>query len=489
MNNQSNLLNYTCLYTTQKTQKRKRWSDGKLVLNLNNHQALLYAIPVTGAAPLDTLEMSAWQTNAMKSRKLDELEFEKYLVQIDGVWDKVKDEGLDLTRAGVGNTSASSSMQKLLSKKFVRPAPFVPRLNSSSNTNFEVSKRRRPLQPGELLRQHYGEDVVAKQEQQYMTQFLDEPSPNQYYRSNGGNASNHSQLHSKPVYHNSGPNTYLSSGAQKVQYRDPVSSPPPPPTNQHQMQDSKMIKFQSVGYSASRRVRDKNFRTGEYNANGKKFEDDLEDASDYNASEFYGEQKLSEDESSYNESENISDIVNIPEQSYESIQQPPNEGSSINDTIRQLQVECSHDRFRANSDHVGSKITNKSKSIDVNKTNERVSKADLLQLFGADSDEKDEPQDPIADTTTEASDDDLEKRLTESEDRPDTNENKPIGSQILTNFWSGAFDDEDGPDFENNVETDDRGSSLDRDDVSAPKQFSLTLPSPCSSSDEDDNET
>ena len=516
----TNILHYRCLYTLQKTQKRKRWTDGKLTLNLNSQQALLYPIPPINAAPLDTLEISTWQMNAVRSKQVEELVFEKFLVQIDGVWDENCGGFMNNCHQVSSSSSSSSSslsMHKLLSKKFVRPAPFVPRLtNSSVNSNDDNygdgdgnKKRCRPLQPGELMRQHYGEDVVAKQ-QQTVPHFLEDsnvfvPNANRDKMTinQGRHHSQHSRENIDPVVCDTGGrgrdnydhNSVVAHGLHLQQYDE----------QKYYRTKSQAVHPDSIEQQNHVRCNPRDqFRSG----NSRKiYNDDLVDACDYNASEFYGEQKFS-----YHDDEDDFKVANIS-QSYQGTEirriKKMTEGKDVISTsatsYRVSQAKNSLDQFRASSSHEILKSFSRPDDLKkkaTNKSNERVSKSDLLQLFGADSFHESESEGPSAKAVKNESDipplasmttkllDSPEKRITKSiHDGEAYQPGNPVKA-ATTNFWSGLFDEDDDNAFDSNTNGNAMTQELNKElpfrgiNPEA-RQFGLTLPSPCSSSSDD----
>ena len=171
-NNQSrkNTKSFQVLYTHQKTKKKKTWKDGKLALQHNTRGSLYDAsgnVGLVSPTVLDTLELSYSQSQAVANGALNELESEKYLIQVEGPWTDNGDTSLT-NKAPVNNYCSKPGMQKLLKSKFRVPTKIVPlhpeerrkRLQMDQQhhpQNGGLGKRRRPLQPGELERQHYGD--------------------------------------------------------------------------------------------------------------------------------------------------------------------------------------------------------------------------------------------------------------------------------------------------------------------------------------------
>jgi hypothetical protein len=153
---------YSCLYTKQKTQKRKQWHDGRLVLS-SNRAVLHNANPAPGGAadaPLAECEITNRQTQALVSFQENRLETEKFLIQIEGPWI------VPLASLSTGTTEGgghSAFTQKLLRTKFQKPKAYIPppltttaASRQQSQLQAVLGKRRRPLQPGELQRLHHG---------------------------------------------------------------------------------------------------------------------------------------------------------------------------------------------------------------------------------------------------------------------------------------------------------------------------------------------
>jgi hypothetical protein len=84
---------FQVLYTHQKTKKKKAWKDGRLILH-NNGGSLYDASSSSscgvglsnGPAVLDTIELTSNQARAVVNGNLCELESEKFLIQVEGIW-------------------------------------------------------------------------------------------------------------------------------------------------------------------------------------------------------------------------------------------------------------------------------------------------------------------------------------------------------------------------------------------------------------------
>lgn len=153
-----------CLYTKHKTQKRKVWQDGRLVLKAS--KAILHDAdppPGSGDPSLGECEISTSQHQAMLQQFTGRLETERYLIEIEGPWTNNNNSSFSSQtsmRQPIGKKGVSSSMQKLLKSKFQRPKSYVPPPPGAQRSRSEqlLGKRRRPLQPGELVAKHYGGD-------------------------------------------------------------------------------------------------------------------------------------------------------------------------------------------------------------------------------------------------------------------------------------------------------------------------------------------
>jgi hypothetical protein len=157
---------FSCLYTKHKTQKRKIWQDGRLILK--GCLAVLHdANPPAGSGDpaLCQCELTRPQINHIRSNLHEgNLETEKFLIDVEGAWTRVS-SGANLqptARPPVG--AVSTSMKKVLTKKYRKPGAYVPphpmqRAQQEQQQHQQSSllgKRRQPLQPGELQRRHYG---------------------------------------------------------------------------------------------------------------------------------------------------------------------------------------------------------------------------------------------------------------------------------------------------------------------------------------------
>lgn len=162
----------SCLYTKQKSQKRKVWHDGQIVVNhrtccirledATTESSTRSTIPLTSV--MDQIELSKQQIEQIlspTSHQQPTIEFENYLVSS---WEpRSTTSAVSYNRSSTisSSTSISSSsssratttsgMQKLLSTKFRPPTCSNYKPPSKENT----LPRKRPLQPGELEQRYY----------------------------------------------------------------------------------------------------------------------------------------------------------------------------------------------------------------------------------------------------------------------------------------------------------------------------------------------
>jgi hypothetical protein len=144
---------FHALYTKHKTQKHKIWQDGRLVLTslvILLHQA--NPPPGAGDPVLDTVPLAPAQIQAIRQGQLTLLETEKFLLQVEGCW---KGSSSSWNTASRASSAPSAAMQKLMQRKFRKPATKRPPPPQSQQPAF-LQQRKRPLQPGELQRQYYG---------------------------------------------------------------------------------------------------------------------------------------------------------------------------------------------------------------------------------------------------------------------------------------------------------------------------------------------
>jgi len=166
-----------CLYTKHKTQKRKIWQDGRLVLSTKSCKAILHdANPPLGSGDpsLGECEIATSQLQAILREYYNKndgsdggvisttIETEKYLIEIEGPWTNGSSSASPVLpsqrRLPSRKKTVSSSMKKLFASKFQKPKAYIPPppANQTSRAQQILGKRRRPLQPGELVSRHYG---------------------------------------------------------------------------------------------------------------------------------------------------------------------------------------------------------------------------------------------------------------------------------------------------------------------------------------------
>ena len=155
---QSSSHQFSCLYTHQKTQKRKKWQDGRFTVEFGRVGKLFDANPTPGSGNpcLAQVELSRPEATALIERHQTNIEAEKYLIQLEGLW--VDNHSYSSSAQQPTAAEPSSKMQKLMKSKYRRPGKagtFRPP-NPQSHQVATTTARRRPLQPGELVRQHYG---------------------------------------------------------------------------------------------------------------------------------------------------------------------------------------------------------------------------------------------------------------------------------------------------------------------------------------------
>jgi Protein of unknown function (DUF2439) len=145
---------FSCVYTTQLTQKRKRWHDGRLIVR--NGRAILHdADPAvgTGDPVVDAIELVGYQYDSILNQQEARLQTEKHIIEIQGPWIST-----NVIPAGVAGSTLkplpSTGMKKVLGNKFrkVTVGEFVPAPRETNSQLHQPAwrKRNRPLQPGEL---------------------------------------------------------------------------------------------------------------------------------------------------------------------------------------------------------------------------------------------------------------------------------------------------------------------------------------------------
>lgn len=152
---------FHALYTKHKTQKRKIWQDGRLVIRSHAAVTLHSANPPPGSGDpvVDTCSLNPVEIQAVCQGKLTNLETEKFLVQVEGPWRGPSGGSLTSSSGDTGGVKAEPSvpMKKLMQRKFRKPTAKrpPPSLQQQQQLAF-LHQRKRPLQPGELVQQYYG---------------------------------------------------------------------------------------------------------------------------------------------------------------------------------------------------------------------------------------------------------------------------------------------------------------------------------------------
>ena len=213
---------FSCLYTHQKTQKKKRWKDGRLVLLKTGRAKLHDASPAAGSGdpPMDECEITPAQQRAILSSQETRLETERYLITAEGPWTGAP----VMPSTSILQNKTASSMNKILTKKFQKPSRYVPAQASQRPAWQErLAKRQRPLQPGELRRLHYGESSSHPAHPN--------PNPNQAGYSNHNNPN--PNLNSYP---NGRPGSGVLMNQPQYQRGSFGSGAPPPPSFEPEQQ-------------------------------------------------------------------------------------------------------------------------------------------------------------------------------------------------------------------------------------------------------------
>ena len=149
------------------------------MLKPNSNRAILHDAnppPGSGDPSLGECEITSSQLQAILQQfggqssgintGLGLLETERFLIEIEGPWANNNSTSFSTLSASNtlpkrqlnGKKNGSSSMKKLLSSKFQKPKSYVPPPPGTQRSRMEqrLGKRRRPLQPGELVARHYG---------------------------------------------------------------------------------------------------------------------------------------------------------------------------------------------------------------------------------------------------------------------------------------------------------------------------------------------
>ncbi|KAL7554460.1 hypothetical protein ACHAWF_017916, partial [Thalassiosira exigua] len=172
-------LQFRVLYTHQKTKKKKSWKDGRLVLG-GTHGSLFDACPNpgSGGGAIDSLELTRAEAEAMANGTYGEedLESEKFLIQVEGPWVAGGGAGGEgpvrpgddplwnqrpRVRGSKGAIRPSAGMKRVLAGKFKMPGRIQPlhpeERRRRAREDDVTNKRRRPLQPGGLEWRYYGD--------------------------------------------------------------------------------------------------------------------------------------------------------------------------------------------------------------------------------------------------------------------------------------------------------------------------------------------
>ena len=168
---------WACMYTKHKTQKRKVWNDGRLIIT--SSKGVLYdANPLMGSndpilgeceitASFQAFLMRYQEHDAATSFNVHEtvtLEMERYFVEIEGPWKKPSSSHATVT---LPRPKLSSSMNKLMTSKFKKPKLYVPpRTNPLSREEQVLGKRNRSLQSGEFINRYHGSAMNGESDRQ-----------------------------------------------------------------------------------------------------------------------------------------------------------------------------------------------------------------------------------------------------------------------------------------------------------------------------------
>jgi hypothetical protein len=377
----------SCLYTQHKTQKRKIWNDGRLVLSSTRaslHDA--HPPPGSGDPKLDECELNRSQCDALLRQIENRIVTEKFLIEVTGPW-TVSTVPMEMTNR---NPLVSQTMQKVVMRKFRKPAVFIPRNPTQERRNQVPAKRARPLQPGELQQRYYG--LAAAQPEQWPTSWNQAPPNMHGNQPNGTRTVRFQQGHgerqptqnqTEPQYDN--PNPQLSvlacpspseySSRQQVPPSAPLQvanrhlrntmSPSAPPHSFAPLQETLRIPAQS-----GVRSNDANITQNVFVSNG------------FNPNNFYGEdEELSQEDS--NEAENLGWRISSPTlRSNESPKQFPilenryHNGNSRNGKTAEP-IQPPNGPSESSPDEPAGDLLSR------NKTGQALSTNQLLMIFGA----------------------------------------------------------------------------------------------------------
>jgi hypothetical protein len=173
---------FSCLYTKQKLRKRKIWNDGRLVII--SQRAILYdANPSLGTVDpeLDSCTLSKEQCrriihNVNEKENHEMIETETFLITIECVW---KNENMLQRETKVplqcnrthlpvlskhNKHNPSVGLKKIMTNKFRIPGNYIPPPpdSTTAESSFMCTKRKQPLQPGELVQRLYGASTTTR---------------------------------------------------------------------------------------------------------------------------------------------------------------------------------------------------------------------------------------------------------------------------------------------------------------------------------------
>ena len=252
--NQQQQQQFSCLYTKQKTQKRKTWSDGRLVINTtttSTHVVTLHAAypsPGMGDPILDQLEMILPPSDiTMILLQRQHIETELYLIHIEGPW--VVCPSILSTSCTIQKNPnhrvilPSRGMQNVLTRKFQKPTTRIPP-PPPQQQQLETQRRRRPLQPGELIQQHYG--IPPPPPPSSLFQHSPQESvPSQFLHQNQNDSTtativptNHSSVHTTSHIHQEFRRASSSSISMNSHEKNAATIPSPPPAPHQQLSSS-----------------------------------------------------------------------------------------------------------------------------------------------------------------------------------------------------------------------------------------------------------
>lgn len=363
---------FACLYTHQKTQKRKVWQDGRLVLH-GSRAALHSAHIVPGSSDpvLDQCDVSASDATAINAGRVSDLELDKFLVTIDGPWVSHHHRNNAL-ETKLSNATASASMRKLLTQKYRKPAQQIPPPRSNSGGD-QSRKRQRPLQPGELQKKYYGQHLESSSSM-----------------SNGDRG----PLFPASNTQEDGANHDMSSRGFQQAYVPPRSTmhmnrSAPPQSNtltfanpQSQQTEQRQTNMGPTSHPPS--------------AKSSTTANEIADNSGYNPSSFYGEEE--EEEQGFDD-ENSPDLFQIPQGRSDTFQPPRAPGDTNPFPVPEQNGEANLFQI-PESRPVASLLPSNNTSNKTSDTTEHhgstLSTSQLLDLFGAG-----DPTDFTATTTEE----------------------------------------------------------------------------------------